>query len=243
MGPVFEELFGGGNRPSSASAGAHHTSLSLSEQITQLQAMAERTANPCRFKVGDLVTVRHGMDVRGMGKPHVVIEVFSEPVVDRSSEPGSNRYLNRYTMRVAHFCGSDMTTHAVGHEVFEPWTEAHAKAWDAFQQETKARQAHRLNSDVPLSEVVRLLREEGRRLLDAKIVWKRGELVEILGYETSNAAPPMLFGGRAVGLVETIDHSDDTTRVIYFDDVGRRRAQWFRPVDLKPYCVVEPVMG
>ncbi len=237
----LDELFAVGPPGGGAAKGGDAAGVPLEQQVEALSAMAARVSAACPFKAGDLVTVRKGMDVRGAGKLHVVVEVLSEPVVDRSSEPGSNRYLNRYTMRVAHFCGADMTIHAVSHEVFEPWSEDHAELWRNQESENAGRTSRRLKPDVPLGDVVRVLREEGRRMQDAKISWKKGELVEILGYETSNAARPMLFGGRSVGLVETVDFSDETTRVVYFDDSGQRRAQWFRPIDLKPYTALEPV--
>ena len=79
------------------------------------------------------------------------------------------------------------------------------------------------------------------KLADAKITWKKGDLVELIGYEASHAAKPMQFEGRAVGFVVNVDHSDDTTRVVYFDEDGERRTQWFKPVDLKSFAAVEPV--
>ncbi len=75
------------------------------------------------------------------------------------------------------------------------------------------------------------------KLGDAKITWKKGDLVEILGHQASNAAEPMAFSGRSIGLVEVVDNSDETTRVIYFDNDGDRRTQWFKPVDLKPFTL------
>lgn len=241
MTALLDALLTGSSRSGGSGAGGDGTSIPLDRQIAALQQMSERAGAPCPFKRGDLVTVRPGMDVKGAGKPHVVIEVLDTPVIDLDSEPGSNRFLGRYTMRVAHYCGETMTQHAVDHTAFEAWNAAHEAAWQhrAGEEESTARK--RLKSDVPLTEVARLLREEGRRISDAKITWKKGELVEITGHESSNAARPMHFGGRAIGLVETVDFSDETTRVVYFDDQGVRRTQWFKPVDLKPYAAVEPV--
>ena len=232
---------GGGGRSNRDDA---RTSLSLDECIAALKDKAQRMAAPCPFSVGQLVTARADADVKGGGRPHIVVEVFDQPVTDPTAELGSNQFMRKYNMRVAHFVGNDMTVHAVDCSCFEVWTDAHANAWvakqQAFQKKNGARQ---VSGETPLNEIVRLLRGEGRKLLEAKITWKKGDLVEILGFETSNAAKPMLFEGKAIGAVETVDKSDDTTKVTYFDDDGDRRSQWFKPIDLKPYMAVEPVQN
>jgi hypothetical protein len=217
------------------------TTLPLAHVIGALQDKAVRMSEACPFRVGDLLTVRPGSDVRGAGLPHIVVEVFADPVTDMRAEAGSNRYLSKYTMRVAHFHGDDMTVHAVDHSSFERWTDAHANAWMASQAKSGNKQGRKVTAETSLNDVVRLLRGEGRKFAEAKITWKKGDLVEIQGYETSNAAKPMMFEGKAVGVVETVDHSDDTTRVVYFDVDGDRRSQWFKPLDLKPFAAVEPV--
>ncbi len=241
MTAFLEALLSGGSRSGEAGGADGGTGVPLEKQFEALGDMARRVASKCPYQTGDAVTVRPGMDVKGAGKLHVVVEVFDTPVTDRDSEPGSNRFLNKYTMRVAHFCGDSMTIHAVDHAAFEPWTEAHTQRWNNRDDEPAAERRRRIAPDAPLQDVVRMLRDEGRRLADAKITWKKGELVEIIGHEASNAARPMRFSGRAIGLVETVDFSDDTTRVIYFDEDGRRRSQWFTPVDLRPFAAVEPV--
>ncbi len=217
------------------------TTLPLVQVIAALKDKAWRMAEPCPFQTGDLLTVRAGSDVRGAGLPHVVVEVLSPPVTDTKAEAGSNRYLAKYTMRVAHFHGDDMTVHAVDHSSFEVWTDVHAIEWTALQTASARKAGRKVTPETSLNEVVRLLRGEGKKLAEAKITWKKGDLVEILGHEASNAAKPMPFEGKAVGVVETVDHSDDTTRVVYFDDEGDRRSQWFKPIDLKPFAAVEPV--
>lgn len=220
---------------------SERTTLPLGACIAALKDHARRLTTPCPFKCGDVVTVRPGTDVKGAGNPHVVVEVLTEPVTDRTAEGGSNRFLAKYTMRVAHFHGDTMTVHAVDHCVFEAWHEGHEAAWTSRQTSTSRKNTARPLASTPLNEVVRLLRAESKKFTEAKITWKKGDLVEILGHETSRAAKPMLFEGKAVGVVERVDHSDDTTRVIYFDDDGDRRTQWFKPVDLKPFSAVEPV--
>ncbi len=208
--------------------------------IEALQAKAARLAAPCPFRTGDVVTVRVNTDIKGCGEPHVVVDVLAEPITDTRPEAGSNRYLARYTMRVAHFAGEAMTVHAVDCSCFEPWTAEHAAAWTSKRASRDERRARRLKPDTPLSEVLWLLRGEIKRINEAKIAWKKGDLVEIVGHEQSRASRPMLFEGKSIGFVERVDHTDDTTRVVYYDSEGDRCAQWFKPGDLRPYAVVEP---
>jgi hypothetical protein len=237
---LVEALFSslGGSDDKSDEAGPSH---SLEGCLAALHDRAQRSIAPCLFEPGDMVTVLPGSDVKGAGQPHVVVEVFAAPFIDQRAESGSNQFLRRFTMRVAHFQGDVMTEHAVDHGGFERWTDDHATAWNVASVAEKTKStAGKAHAGMGLMEVVRILRGESKRLGDAKITWKKGELVEILGHDASNAAKPMAFEGRSVGLVERVDTSDDTTRVIYFDDDGDRRTQWFRPVDLKPYTL-EPV--
>ena len=231
----------GSQAGSDKSSGEADTGMPLEACLEELKSQVERMQAACPFNAGDIVTVRAGSDVKGAGKPHMVAEVLAEPVTDAHAEAGSNQFLRKYTMRVCHFHGDSMTVHAVDHSCFEPWTEGHAKAWQDRQAAAMRKSPRKVARDTPLTEVVRLLRGEGKKMADAKITWKKGDLVELTGHETSQAAKPMLFEGRAVGFVMSVDHSDDTTKVVYFDEDGDRRSQWFKPVDLKPFTAVEPV--
>jgi hypothetical protein len=213
--------------------------LDLATRLAALRAKAVRTAAPNPFKLGDLVTARVHADVKGSGEPHVVIGLIEPPVVSDTAECGSNQFLREFNMKVAHFVGDNMTVHAVDYTDFEAWTTAHAQTWT--QQHLSQRpKAVDVTPDLQLNDVIRILRGEGQRRAN-KIGWEKGDLVEILGYRDSNAAEPMQFETRAVGLVETVDHSDDTTRVIYFDTDGDRRSQWFKPHDLQVYSAVKAV--
>ena len=215
--------------------------LDLDACLSALRDQASRMIAPCPFKAGDIVTVRAASDVKGAGNPHVVVEVLPEAVVDRRAEAGSNQFLRHYTMRVCHFHGDSLTVHAVDHSCFEPWNDAHASAWQSRREAARDNGQRKVDQGTPLTDVVRLLRGEGRKIAEARITWKKGDLVEVIGYETSHAAKPMQFEGRAVGFVVTVDHSDDTTRVVYFDEDGDRRSQWFKATDLKTFNAVEPV--
>ncbi len=227
---------------SDSGAGEAMPNLTLDACLAALRDQARRIVEPCPFKVGDLITVRTGADVKGAGSPHIVVELLAEPVTDMRAEAGSNQFLRQYTMRVCHFHGDSMTVHAVDHACFEQWSDVHAAAWHARRDEAhKKKGPNKVDPETPLTDVVRLLRGEGRKIAEAKITWKKGDLVEVIGYETSHAAKPMQFEGRAVGFVVTVDHSDDTTKVVYFDEDGDRRSQWFKPVDLKNFAAVESV--
>jgi hypothetical protein len=221
--------------------GVRENTMTLAEILAALQDKARRMAEPNPFRVGDLVTVRRDADVKGCGEPHVVVDLLERPIVDDKAESGSNQFLRRYDMRVAHFQGDRLTVHAIDHSVLEPWTEAHAAVWLGRRDAGRAERPDSVSPHTPLTEIVRRLRAAGQRVTSAKIVWKQGDLVEIVGHKASNAAEPMLFGGRAIGFVELVDRSDDTTRVIYFDSDGDQRQQWFKPSDLQPYRSVGPV--
>lgn len=243
MSGTFEAFLSSmtGGAGSEDSASDDLTSLPLEACLQALRDQARRIVEPCPFKAGDLITVRTGADVKGAGNPHIVVEVLAEPVTDMKAESGSNQFLRQYTMRVCHYHGESLTVHAVDHACFEPWNDKHAEAWKARQATANRKGPRKVAPDTPLTDVVRLLRGEGKKVAEAKITWKKGDLVEVIGCEASHAAKPMQFEGRAVGFVVTVDHSDDTTKVVYFDEDGARRSQWFKPIDLKNFAAVESV--
>jgi hypothetical protein len=236
---LFSSIAGGG----SGRRDDANTTLDLDQILAALTDKAGRMSKPCPFSVGQFVTPRLDADVKGGGHPHIVVDVFAEAVTDPSAEAGSNQFMRKFDMSVAHYHGNDMTVHAVDGSCFEPWTDAHAITWRAKQNShaTSGGATRPVTSDTPFNDIVRMLRGEGRKLMEAKITWKKGDLIEILGYQASNAAKPMLFEGKALGAVEVVDKSDDTTKVTYFDEDGDRRSQWFKPIDLKPFTAVEPV--
>jgi hypothetical protein len=236
LSSMLAGISGGSRREKSST-----TPRSLDAVTAALRGTADRMSAPNPFRVGDIVTIRPDADVKGRGEPHVVVEIIDPPVVNDRSEPGSNNYLRRFDLRVAHYIGDSQTIHAIDHSVLEPWTQAHADAWTARQTVRPKADGRKVSSDTPMAEVMRVLREEAQRRHGGKIDWKKGDLVEIVGHEVSNAAKPMQFAGRAVGFVETVDRSDDTTKVVYFDDDGDMISQWFKICDLAVYRAVEPV--
>lgn len=93
-------------------------------QVATLREVLDRYTSPCPFKVGDLVTARAGMNVKGAGEPHIVLEVFATPI--RSHEnPGSNTFVGRFDMRVATFPNaSNVACFSVESFTFERYTAA-----------------------------------------------------------------------------------------------------------------------
>lgn len=83
---------------------AEPVALPLPEaQIATLKEACERYAAPCPFKVGDIVTPRKGYSTRGVGVPHVVLEVLAEPLQLMKADPrvmSMNCFGRRIDMRV-----------------------------------------------------------------------------------------------------------------------------------------------
>lgn len=71
-----------------------------------LSEIAQRYAAPCPFKPGDLVTPRKGYNKKGAGQPHIVLEVFEEPVrtfdtTEDMADTGSPFFGAKLDMRIA----------------------------------------------------------------------------------------------------------------------------------------------
>ena len=65
--------------------------------------------------------------------------------------------------------------------------------------------------------------------------WKKGELVEILSVGDSQH-PPMEAEGVKIGLVQEIDPSDGTTKLLYHSgETGKIGGGWFRNDNLRRY--------
>lgn len=72
--------------------------------MRMMEILPAIVAGKCRFKVGDFVTPRSGMNLRSVGEPHMVIEVFDDPVrvfatSADSEETGSVHNGCRFDMR------------------------------------------------------------------------------------------------------------------------------------------------
>lgn len=75
--------------------------------IATLREIQERYSTGCPFKPGDMVTPRKGYNLKHAGEPHIVLEVFSEPIrfTPQSSDYGSTYYGSRLDMRVCCLSG------------------------------------------------------------------------------------------------------------------------------------------
>lgn len=114
----LSELLGGCNDMEEQRA-----ALPLPEaQVATLREVYERYATGCQFRPGDLVTPRNGFNLRGVGIPHIVLEVRSpedalRPASDNPQDTGSTRYYPRLDVRVA-------CRHATDRSVCAFWQES-----------------------------------------------------------------------------------------------------------------------
>jgi len=88
-------------------------------QIMELREYAAPYGQ-CSFKVGDVVTPRPLAPIRGVGQPHLVIEVACEPIRNTDGDVNSQLFGARLDMRVV---GYHPTTkaHAIGAHWVESW--------------------------------------------------------------------------------------------------------------------------
>lgn len=74
-------------------------------QVSTLQEAFKRYEDGCSFKAGDLVTPRAGYNYKGVGKPHIVLEVAAAPVrvfeISSNVRTGSSNFGERLDVRVA----------------------------------------------------------------------------------------------------------------------------------------------
>ena len=88
-----------------------------------LKQVAANYAAPCPFKAGDLVTPRRGYNTKGVGLPHVVLEVLASPkVVWENDNVGSPHHGAVWTIRVACEVGGNIMAYWMHHYTVEPYT-------------------------------------------------------------------------------------------------------------------------
>lgn len=73
------------------------------------------------FKPGDLVTPRKGTNMKGSGKPHVVLEVRERPEPHFIEDADGTTYGRRCDIRIASFYGSTIARHWVESIDFDPF--------------------------------------------------------------------------------------------------------------------------
>lgn len=100
----------------------------LVAQVMDLQAIAAAYAIGCPFVFGNIITPRSNCNIRGHGRPHVVVEVLSEPMCDMISADGpasttSNAFGRRIDCRVICFneTGDHMAPFWVESWQYEPY--------------------------------------------------------------------------------------------------------------------------
>lgn len=118
------------------------TPLTAEQKVERITAFAKLYDAPAheRFKVGDLVSPSAGAGARGVGEPHVVVEIRSRGVddkaIDTAKYPGtdrapsvSNAYGRIADLRVLAIDeDGDVAPHWVESWQFEPWTTPADKA-------------------------------------------------------------------------------------------------------------------
>lgn len=91
------------------------------EALVEFQKGYAAFLSGCSFKPGDLITPRKGTNMKGAGKPHVVLEVRDRPDPIFIDEPGTTQFGARCDLRVASFYGDTMARHWVESIDFDPY--------------------------------------------------------------------------------------------------------------------------
>ncbi|MET7242927.1 hypothetical protein ABZT49_06120 [Methylobacterium sp. EM32] len=214
--------------------------------LARLSLTSRLYAEPCPFRIGDLVTPRADSKAKGAGEPHVVIEVLSgemfptggqwwsppivlrEPTADVSAT-SSSQYGQVLDIRVARMSEGAALAYVVESQDFEAWTPGHEEAWRA-----KLATAAAGPQPLTLAEAVSSLRDRAAGK-EVKADWKEGDTVEIVP-EPHGAKPPMSVEGVHVGIVQRVDKSDGTTHVLYHAaSTGKIGTGWMRNADLKKW--------
>jgi len=91
--------------------------------IMRLREAASAYAVGCPFKVGDIVTLRKGYNIKGDGDPAIVVEVASVPhrTFD-DQDPGAQLFGMRLDMRTVCIRGDRVCAHWQESWHFEPYT-------------------------------------------------------------------------------------------------------------------------
>ncbi|MEZ2410500.1 hypothetical protein AB6806_27265 [Bosea sp. RCC_152_1] len=94
------------------------------EVLVEFQKTYADFLTGCPFKPGDLITPRRGTNMKGAGKPHVVLEVRDRPDPHFAEGAGSTQFGRRNDIRVASFYGDTMARHWVESVDFDAYTAA-----------------------------------------------------------------------------------------------------------------------
>lgn len=119
LSALFAGLMEGPNGHNTGKKAKPYPDLTIGNdaQVMRLKEYAERYDEPCPYKVGDIVTPRSDVCLRGAGNPHVVLEVRKTPIHNFTDRPGTIDYGTRHDMRVAFFVDND--------DIVTLWQESH----------------------------------------------------------------------------------------------------------------------
>jgi hypothetical protein len=105
-----------------------------SADVAALRAAADRFNGPNPFKPGDLVTPRADSPLKGVGRPHIVLEIDPAPVSNRvpafHGDANQSDFGARRDIRVASVCDCDhgeIATHWAESWHFEVYVEVVAE--------------------------------------------------------------------------------------------------------------------
>ena len=107
-----------------ASKGDNTPAILPEAAVMRLREAAAIQANPPRFAVGDLVTPRMGMNVRGHGEPHIVVEVNHEASPVFTGNCRGDSYGNRPQCRIMSIMQGEVACHWLEAYRLEPYTAA-----------------------------------------------------------------------------------------------------------------------
>ena len=89
--------------------------------VDELQAVYRRYNNGCSFRPGDFVTPSTGAPLAGAGQPHIVLEVFDQPLRRESAKAGTHTEFARIDMRVACWMDGYYVAFAAESWQYERW--------------------------------------------------------------------------------------------------------------------------
>ena len=101
---LMQALTGGKGKPKPSSSILPEAMLA---RIKEAYGWYERAKRMNPFNEGDIVMPREGVNVRGAGKPHIVVEVFDRKLQTNDVEGGSSGALRFIDMRVMTMEGSE----------------------------------------------------------------------------------------------------------------------------------------
>lgn len=108
LGQILGSMHGGDEE---RNGNGYNVTIQPEAQIAEMREQAKDYADTlidCRFKVGDLITPKSIMSIKGCGAPHIVVEVRkAEPYFSPRFGDGSSGQGNRNDVRVLCYISND----------------------------------------------------------------------------------------------------------------------------------------